>query len=440
MGAEGRIPSSLIRNNGDGTFSDVTETSGLNIAQPTQTAVWFDYDGDGWLDLFVGGESSPGADFPCKLFHNNHDGTFTECAKQCGVNIVGSVKGVASADYDNDGRPDLFISLLSGPGGEPVPGILLHNEGPRDPRHADAGWKFSDASQKAGIVRPMRSFPCWFFDYDNDGWPDLFVCGRFASEGPGDVAADYLGLPNEGERPCLYHNNGDGTFTDVTRAAGLDHVLLGMGCNFGDLDNDGFLDFYIGTGAALIFGAGAESHVSQRRRQAFSRCHDLRRIRQLAKRAWRGLRRFSKHRPAGCLRADGVAFSGDKYYSVLYANPGHGNHWITLKLEGVRSNRSAVGGRICVTARMPGGRQSIYRTVGSGGSFGSNPLRQEIGLGDAQAIESIDIFWPATGQHQRLAGPLDGPLLSRWRRRRGRDGSALPSFQYRDLPAAKTAD
>jgi hypothetical protein len=135
----------------------------------------------------------------------------------------------------------------------------------------------------------------------------------------------------------------------------------------------------------------------------------------------------------------GGAYSADKYYSVLYANPGHDNHWVTLKLEGVRSNRGAVGAGIRVSVTTPTGRRRIYRTVGSGGSFGSNPLRQEIGLGDALAIESIDIVWPATGQHQRLPGvPMD-----RFYRVREGDSTAvpwrLPSFQYRDLPVMNAA-
>ena len=111
LGKAGRFPKSLLRNNGDGTFTDVTEHAGLLLAHPTQTAVWFDYDGDGWLDLFVGNETmDPNDSHPCELFHNNRDGTFTECAAACGVQVIGFVKGVVSGDYNNDGRPDLYLS------------------------------------------------------------------------------------------------------------------------------------------------------------------------------------------------------------------------------------------------------------------------------------------------------------------------------------------
>jgi hypothetical protein len=168
-GKFGVYPLSLLRNNGDGTFDDVTEEAGLLTAGPTQTAAWADYDGDGWLDLFVGHESKPGDVHPCQLFHNNHDGTFTEvqapgaAAGKLGVNL-GYVKGVTWGDYNNDGRPDLYVSTMFGPG------HLFRNDGPRDPRHPETGeWIFTDVTQQAGLGGDRHTFPTWFFDYDNDG-------------------------------------------------------------------------------------------------------------------------------------------------------------------------------------------------------------------------------------------------------------------------------
>jgi hypothetical protein len=436
MGSQGRFPMSLLRNNGNGTFTDVTEAAGLNSIHPTQTAVWLDYDGDGWLDLFVGAESQGATINPCKLFHNNRDGTFTECAAQCGVDLVGFIKGVCSADYDNDGRPDLFISQLCAANGSKLPGRLLHNDGPRDPSDTSKGWKFTDVSQSAGITRPMRSFPCWFFDCDNDGWPDIFVCGYYTGNGPTSVAADYLGLPFEGEFPCLYHNNRDGTFTDITREAGLNHELLGMGANFGDLDNDGFLDFYIGTGLPSYMALVPNRMFRNDGGKHFQDVTTSGGFGNLQKGHGVAFADFRNIGRQDVYEEMGGAFTGDKYYSVLYANPGHDNHWITLKLEGVRSNRGAVGARIHVTVQTKTGPRSIYRTVSSGGSFGCNPLRQEIGLGDARSIESIEIFWPATGRTQRLPGVS----MDRFYRIREGDSAAIPwsvpSFQYRDMPAA----
>jgi hypothetical protein len=124
--------------------------------------------------------------------------------------------------------------------------FLLRNEGPRDPANPKAGWKFTNVSAVAGLSKRMFTFPCWFFDYNNDGWQDIFVCG-FAGQVPA-VVAEYLGMPSRGEHPRLYRNNGDGTFTNVAAEFGLDMTLIGMSGNFGDLDNDGFQDFFIGTG------------------------------------------------------------------------------------------------------------------------------------------------------------------------------------------------
>ncbi|HMC82182.1 MAG TPA: VCBS repeat-containing protein, partial [Candidatus Polarisedimenticolia bacterium] len=243
MGKGGIYPFSLLRNNGDGTFADVTEEAGLLRFGPTQSATWFDYDGDGWLDVYVAKESTPGTVVhPCELFHNNRDGTFTECAAASGLAVTGLVKAVASGDYNNDGRPDVYISRMGDPN------LLFRNDGPKgSASSSQCPWTFTDVSAAAGVTEPIYSFPAWFFDYDNDGWLDIFVSG-YQFRGPADVLSDYLGLPYNAERPRLYHNNHDGTFGDVTRAAGLFHVVQTMGSNFGDLDNDGWLDIYLGTG------------------------------------------------------------------------------------------------------------------------------------------------------------------------------------------------
>ncbi|HEY0549910.1 MAG TPA: VCBS repeat-containing protein, partial [Verrucomicrobiae bacterium] len=107
LGKGGHHPNSLLRNNGDGTFEDVTEEAGLLSFHPTQTATWFDFDGDGWIDLFIGNESSGTEQHPCELYRNNGNGTFTECAAASGVGATGFIKGVGSGDFNNDGRPDL---------------------------------------------------------------------------------------------------------------------------------------------------------------------------------------------------------------------------------------------------------------------------------------------------------------------------------------------
>lgn len=395
---EGRFPKSLLRNNGDGTFEDVTEASGLLSFKPSQTAVWFDYDNDGWVDLFVGNESVGGSTNRCELYHNNGDGTFTERAIESGVGFVGFVKGVCSGDFNHDGRPDLFLSVLGGPN------VLFRNDGPAG---TNAGgkpiWKFTDVAMQAGVTEPIYSFPCWFFDYDNDGWDDLFVCG-YRIKDVGDVCADYLGLPTDAERPRMYHNNHDGTFSDVTRQTGLYRVLNAMGANFGDLDNDGYLDFYLGTGDPDLATIVPNRMFRNDGGKRFQDVTTAGGFGNLQKGHGVSFGDINNDGYQDIYENMGGAVSGDVYHNVLYLNPGTSNHWITLKLEGVRSNRAALGARIRVVVREPDGEHSYFKTVGSGGSFGASPLRQEIGLGQAQSIERVEVLWPRTGHTQIVTG------------------------------------
>lgn len=415
MRESGCFPNSLLRNRGDGTFDDVTEEAGMLSFHPTQAAAWLDFDGDGWLDLFVGNESLIGVSrHPCELFLNQRDGTFRDVARQAGVSGLGYVKGVTVSDFNHDGRPDLYLSTLGGRN------RLYRNDGPRDAaRGAAGGWVFTDVALIAGVQEPIDSFPSWFFDFDNDGWDDLFVAG-YRIGNVGDVAADVLGLPNPGTRARLYRNRGDGRFDDVTVAAHLDRVLHTMGCSFGDLDNDGWLDFYLGTadpdlltlipnrmfrnagdGRFLdITSAGGFGHLQKGHGVSFA---DL-----------------DNDGDQDVHEDMGGAVSGDVYPNVLYENPGMGHHWLKLRLEGVKANRSAVGARVRVSFEEAGRTRTVYRHVGPGGSFGGNPLRLEIGLGEASRIVSVDIEWPGSGTHQSVAG------LQRDRMYRVREGDPSP--------------
>jgi hypothetical protein len=195
---------------------------------PTQAAVWFDSNNDGLLDLFVGYESEPGNDYPCALYRNNGDGTFTDIAYLAGVGHIGFVKGVVSADYDNDGWADLFLSAA----GQKV---LYRNNG---------NGTFTDVTSAAGIRDPITSFGTFFFDYDNDGFQDLLVMDYDVVD-PTNAMKDFQRLPVKAETTHLYRNNGDGSFTDVTMQSRLNRVMLGLGLYYGVLDNDGFLVFYV---------------------------------------------------------------------------------------------------------------------------------------------------------------------------------------------------
>ncbi|MBI3414863.1 MAG: VCBS repeat-containing protein [Verrucomicrobia bacterium] len=398
MGAGGHHPNSLLRNNGDGTFDDVTEEAGLLSLHPKQAAVWFDFNGDGWVDLFVGNESSNAEEIhPCELYRNNGDGTFTECAAESGLAVKAFIKGAASADYNQDGRPDLFLSDRVGGN------FLFRNAGPIEPGASPKSkWKFTNVTSAAGVEEPMHSFATWFFDYDNDGWPDLFVAG-YSIRDVGDVCADYLDLPHSAERARLYHNNHDGTFRDVTKEAGLYKVIHAMGCNFGDLDNDGWLDFYAGTGDPDIGTLIPNRMFRNADGKRFQEVTTSGGFGHLQKGHAIAFADLDNDGDQDVFEQMGGAYSGDTYRNALYLNPGHGNHWLTLNLEGVRSNRAALGARIRVIVATAEGERSIYKTVSSGASFGASPLRQEIGLGQANAIRSVEIFWPATGKTQIIA-------------------------------------
>ena len=396
LGKGGRLPSSLLRNNGDGTFTDVTQEAGLLRFHPTQTARWFDYDGDGWLDLFIGNESTDRDDPDwCELYHNNRNGTFTECARACGIKVAAFIKGVACADYDNDGRPDLYLSIRHGKN------ILLHNDGP----DASGQWHFSDVTDRSGpVAEPPWSFGTFFFDYDNDGWEDLLVFGYYVPGGIGDVAADYLGLPNRGVKTKLFHNNHDGTFSDVSEATHLNRVCLTMGNNFGDLDNDGWLDFYCGTGDPDLRTLIPKRMFRNADGKYFQDVSTATGTGHIQKGHGIAFADLDDDGSQDVYIALGGAYTGDGARNALYLNPGNTNHWLKLKLVGVKANRAAIGARIHVTAQTPKGPRDLYRVVSSGGSFGSNPLRQEIGMGDATAVTSVEIRWPGSDTRQTVTG------------------------------------
>lgn len=391
-GAWGRgRPGSLLRNDGDGTFTDVTEEAGLLADLPTQTAAWADYDGDGLLDLFVGYETQPERPtYPARLYRNEGDGTFTDVAPELGVDVVGFTKGVTWGDVDNDGRPDLYVSRLD------QENRLFVNEGP----DGDGGWSFRDATAEAGVAGPVESFPTWFFDYDNDGWLDLFVSGY--SLQLRDLMKEYLGTSHEAVAPRLYRNRGDGTFEDVTDEVGLDRTgLYTMGSNFGDLDNDGWQDFYAGTGdpdmRALM--------PNRMFRNVEGEDGTGRRFREVTVPG--GFGHLAKGHAVSFADIDndgdqdvhtvlGGAYEGDVARNALFENPGHGHRWITLRLEGRESNRSAMGARVRVTVEEDGETREIHRRVTAGGSFGGNSLQLEIGLGDADGVTEVEIHWPVT--------------------------------------------
>ncbi len=181
-----------------------------------------------------------------------------------------------------------------------------------------------------------------------------------------------------------------------------------MGSNFGDLDNDGFLDFYLGTGFPPYHSLMPNVMYWNRGGQSFRDVSTAGGFAHLQKGHAVIFADFDHDGDQDIFEQMGGFFAGDKFGDALYENPGFGNHWITVELLGVESNRSAIGTRIRVQVREDGQTRTIYKHVNSGGTFGANPLRQTMGLGKADGIESLEVFWPASSRTQTFRNvPLD---------------------------------
>lgn len=418
LGEAGAIPNSLLRNRGDGSFEDVTIAAGLLSHHPTQTAAWADVDLDGDLDLAIGNESAirmGGRSHKSELYRNNGDGTFTEVAAEAGVHLDEFVKGVVWGDVNGDGLPDLFASVLGGPNR-----LLLNRSDP-----ATGAWRFVEAGAMAGVTLPIASFPAWFWDVDQDGHEDLLVLSYDNRQGgllADLVAREYLGLPLVAdhmgtpaplEPTRLFRNRGDGTFEDITRVAGLEtRAIFAMGSNFGDLDNDGWLDFYVGTGNPDLRSVipnrmfrntgggrfeevtlpGGFGHIQKGHAIAFT---DL-----------------DRDGDQDVYAVMGGAYEGDGFANALFENPGwEGRTWVTLELEGRSANRSAIGARVAVeTVQAGGSRRTFHRTVGTGGSFGAHALALHVGLDRAERITRVTIRWP---DRERMVQEVEGLELER---------------------------
>jgi ASPIC and UnbV/FG-GAP-like repeat len=370
---------SLLRNNGDGTFSDVTEDAGLLDPVNSTYSCWGDYDNDGWLDVYIVCEQQTN-----RLYHNRGNGTFEEVSARAGVagDAKSFCKGANWIDYDNDDFPDLFVDNMKGTA------KLYHN---------NRNGTFSDVTESMGIDGPQVGFSCWAWDYDNDGWLDIFAtCFDYSVA---DVVSGMIGQPHKLSSNRLWHNAQGRKFENRTKESGLDLVFATMGSNFGDFDNDGFLDFYMGTGAPEL-----EALVPNR----MFKNVDGRRFAEITGSSGTG--NLQKGHGVSCADWDrdgdvdlfiemGGATLGDRYHNVLFENPGQGNHWLTLKLKGVKTNRAALGARIKVVT--DGDHPlSIHRHVSSGSSWGANPLEQHIGLAKANRIAKVEIHWPTSGTTQ----------------------------------------
>ena len=406
----------LYRNNGDGTFTDVSEKAGLGAKvfenHWSTSAVWFDFDNDGLLDLFVCsfidygvnnriscGDNSLGQHFYCiprvfkptpsLLFHNNGNGTFTEVSKGTGIEkSLGKALGVVATDINNDGRMDLFVA------NDTVQNFLFVNRGPD--KSGKTRWEEIALAAEVGYSengQARSGMGVDAADIDGDGFQDLFVANV------------------DQEMFSLYHNNGNENFTDVARKneiAMSTRLLSGWGLKFFDYDNDGAMDLILANGhpddmigqyservtykePLLLFHQenGRMKNVSAQAGPVFARMF-----------AARGL-------AVGDYDNDGrldvlIANNGDAPV-LLKNNFGQGNHWIGLKLVGTKSNRDAIGARITWAC----GKTTRSRLKNNGGSYlSSHDCREVLGLGSATKVDWIEIRWPAPSTVvQRLTEP-----------------------------------
>jgi hypothetical protein len=369
---------SLLRNRGDRTFADVTREAGMMHPDNAITSAWADYDNDGFLDLFYCSEKGRN-----KLYRNKGDGTFEDALDRAGLRTERvCCKGIAWLDYDNDGDSDLFLNYL-----DSTP-QLFANRG---------DGTFEDVTARMGITGPRIGFSCWAFDYDNDGWQDIFATSYQRSLD--SCARDIQGLPQEPgtEVTRLWRNVGGLSFEDVSARTGVNRVFATMGSNFADFDNDGFLDFYLATGDPDLSMLFPNRMFRNARGQRFE---DVT--------ATSGTGHLQKGHAVACGDLDrdgdvdlfvemGGATPADRFHNSLFQNPGSAkNRWLTVKLVGKKTNRSAIGARIRIDTVGGEEEMTIHRHVSTGSSFGGNALQQTIGLGKASALARVEITWPAS--------------------------------------------
>lgn len=375
-GWSGPAENTLYHNNGDGTFTDVTHTAGVADPQSSFCAAWADYDNDGYLDLYIAdGVIGDGA--ANVLYRNNGDGTFTNTAEAAGVADTGNSLGTAWGDYDKDGHIDLHVVNFG------QSNVLYRNNG---------DGTFTDVTPTTGMNLPVTDpFVTFFLDVDNDADLDIFISnsGSFQAFIAGQITGT---APHDADRQVLYRNNGDGTFTDVTRESGLYHAYGAMGANFGDINSDSYLDIYLATGAPQMGRLERDALFRNNGDGTFTDATAALGLGNIGKGHGVTFGDIDTDGDVDIYVPVGGAFIGDQWHNLFYRNSGTGNNYLTLKLVGVKSNRDGIGAK--VTLRM--GDDIIYREVSGGCGFGStNSLSLEIGLGRHTKVDTLEIIWPS---------------------------------------------
>ncbi|MGM0564867.1 MAG: CRTAC1 family protein, partial [Pseudomonadota bacterium] len=399
--SKGEVPDSLLKNVDGKRFVDVTEKAGLWTEAPTQVAQWQDYNGDGHLDLFVGYESQAkwsmghsgkeeldagsSSIYTNHLFKNQGNGTFKEVSEEVGLDTYGFVKGASWGQLVGDEYPDLLLSVY---GGENI--IYENIEG-------DDGNRIFRKYKE--LRNPIFSFPTWVWDINHDGLDDIFIA-NFRVPMKAEIAP-FLGEKPQSPASELFINQGNGQFKNVSKEVGLNKYPMSvMGANFGDIDNDGDFDAFLGTGEPnlerwvpnrLLSWDSTEQQFIERTQEfnlgVMDKGHGI---------SFTDLNRDGRQDIyasfGGWYEADE---SRNRYFENHIEND---NQWVQLKLEGTQSNRSAIGAKVEIkVVTADGKKKSFFHTINSGGSFGANSLTLHAGLGEINAIKEVVVTWPRAG-------------------------------------------
>jgi tetratricopeptide (TPR) repeat protein len=388
-GWSGPMPNSLYRNNGDGTFSEVTEQAGLANPGSSFVCTWSDVDRDGDIDLAVANGITGGGDTNT-LYRNNGDGTFTDITRQAGLAEPSGTRtiGLAFGDYDLDGWPDMFVS------GFTTRNRLYRNRG---------DGTFDEVAEQVGVAGDggrRAGYVAFFFDYDND--LDLDILHTMLApwnQVLRGLSDGYASLPAAERKemllncPKLYRNEGDGTFTEVGELAGFIHPIGIMGAAVADLDNDGYLDVYFGTGNPAIERMEPDRFYHNNGDGTFTDVTFAAGLGNLGKGHGITFIDLDGDGDLEIYAPEGGFVHGDAWPNAFYVNRNDpGNHWLHVNLEGRESNREALDAKLLVSA----GTLRLLREVHNGEGFGSsNTPTVELGLGRATQVDRLEVRWPS---------------------------------------------
>ena len=367
----------LFQNDGRGVFADVSEASGAGDPGSGFCAAWSDFDRDGWLDIYVANGTGATGDSTNALLQSRGDGTFANVAVAAGVAHKGQTLSAAWGDFDGDSWPDLYACNFT------EPNVLYRNRG---------DGTFVDQTAAAGVAAAhIDGFITFVLDYDNDGALDLFVGNWSLYE---TVLADRVtgAMTSERDRPVLYRNKGDGTFVDRTESAGLMRALGTMSGVPGDVDNDGWVDIYLGNGGPQMGRRDPDVLYRNRGDGTFVDATAAAGLGHVGKSHGVSFADYDRDGDLDLYAPVGGAQPGDQWPNALYRNEGFGHHYLVLALEGVESNRDAIGAKV----RVQSGDLLQTREVASGYSFGnSSSLELEFGLGDRMRVDRVEVVWPS---------------------------------------------